>query len=64
MSRPSANKRKKEKDRQERQLEKLARRKQRRNERAERTAVPDGVDPDIAAIVPGPQPDPSEPTRS
>lgn len=63
MSRPSANKRKKEKDRQERQLEKLARRKQRRTERAERT-VEDGVDPDIAAIVPGPQPHPWEPTRS
>jgi hypothetical protein len=49
------NKRQKERARQEKQLEKAAKRKLRREQRAERPAV-EGEDPDIAGIVPGPQP--------
>ncbi len=51
-------KRQKERQRQERQKEKDARRQQRRSEPHSTTAGP-GEDPDIAGIVPGPQP-PSE----
>lgn len=47
-------KRLKERARQDKQKEKEAKRLQRRTERSERPA--DGVDPDIAGIVPGPQP--------
>ena len=50
------NKRNKEKQRQERQQEKEARRKQRREQRETRVPNETGVDPDIAGIVPGPQP--------
>jgi hypothetical protein len=56
MSNPSVNKRQKEKNRQDRQREKDAKRRQRREERANRPAAQGGVDPDIADIVPGPQP--------
>jgi hypothetical protein len=56
MSNPSVNKRQKEKNRQDRQREKDAKRRQRRDERANRPAGEAGVDPDIAGIVPGPQP--------
>jgi hypothetical protein len=55
MSNPSVNKRQKEKNRQEKQREKLVKRQQRKNERP-RGDLPAGVDPDIAGIVPGPQP--------
>lgn len=60
MSNPSVNKRQKEKNRQDKQREKQAKRQQRKNERGPTDASP-GVDPDIAGIVPGPQPpvDPS-----
>jgi len=50
-------KRRKELARKERQKEKAARKDHRERERAERV-VPDGEDPDIAGIVPGPQPPP------
>lgn len=54
----SFSKRQKEKERQDRAKEKLARRDERRRERATRgpQQQSDGEDPDIAGIVPGPQP--------
>jgi hypothetical protein len=58
-SRPSFQKRQKEKARQERRKEKDARRLESRERRA--NAPPrTGEDPDIAGIVPGPQPLPPE----
>jgi len=60
MSNPSVNKRQKEKNRQDRQREKEAQRQQRRREKADRPPAQDGVDPDIAGIVPGPQPIPED----
>jgi hypothetical protein len=53
--RPSAEKRRKERARQDRKREKAQRREERRARQAER---PDNTedDPDIAGIVPGPQP--------
>jgi hypothetical protein len=58
-SRPSFQKRAKEKARQDRRKEKDARRAEARERRA--TAGPrTGEDPDIAGIVPGPQPLPPE----
>ena len=52
---PRSNKRQKELARLERRKSKDERREQRKKERAERI-VADGSDPDIAGIVPGPQP--------
>jgi hypothetical protein len=49
-------KRQKERTRQDRQKEKDAQRKQRRENPAPRAAGEPGVDPDIAGIIPGPQP--------
>jgi hypothetical protein len=50
-------KRLRESARREHQMKKESRREQRQRENAERRAsVPPGVDPDIAGIVPGPQP--------
>jgi hypothetical protein len=58
---PSINKRQKERDRQEHQRNKAERKKQRREEKGVRTpGVAGGEDPDIAGIVPGPQPIPEE----
>jgi hypothetical protein len=48
-------KRQKERARQQRNQEKEAKREERKREKAERPAAADGVDPDIAHIVPGPQ---------
>jgi hypothetical protein len=48
-------KRQKERARQQRNQEKEAKREERKREKAERPAKADGVDPDIAHIVPGPQ---------
>jgi hypothetical protein len=56
MSNPSVNKRQKERDRQEKQKEKQAKRAERAAEKAARPAGEEGIDPDIAGIVPGPQP--------
>jgi hypothetical protein len=53
---PSINKRQKERLRQEHQREKAERKKARQDEKPPRVAGADGVDPDIAGIVPGPQP--------
>jgi hypothetical protein len=66
-SRPTSQKRIKEKARQERQKEKDARRLEARERKAHAPARLPGEDPDIAGIVPGPQPLPPEfeagPTR-
>ncbi|HVJ21532.1 MAG TPA: hypothetical protein VM686_39245 [Polyangiaceae bacterium] len=56
----SVNKRNKEKARQERQGDKAQRRAQRRDEKNNRPPPTPGEDPDIAGIVPGPQPLPEE----
>jgi hypothetical protein len=55
----SFEKRRKERERQERKLLKEERRAQRRAAR-EKAATNPGEDPDIAGIVPGPQPSPWE----
>jgi len=52
----SLNKRLKEKARQEKQQDKAQKRVQRKLERTQRTPTAPGEDPDIAGIVPGPQP--------
>jgi hypothetical protein len=52
----SLNKRLKEKARQEKQQDKAEKRQQRKTEREQRAPVSPGEDPDIAGIVPGPQP--------
>jgi hypothetical protein len=49
-------KRQKEKNRLDRQRDKEKRRAERRHERANAMQPTDGEDPDIAGIVPGPQP--------
>jgi hypothetical protein len=54
------SKRQKEKDRQDRAKEKLAKRDERKREKATRPTAQEGEDPDIAGIVPGPQPMPEE----
>ena len=56
MANPSMNKRLKERQRQEKQREKAAKRMERKAEKVDRPAGEAGVDPDIAHIVPGPQP--------
>jgi len=53
---PNANKRQKERNRQEQQQAKAERRKLRREEKGARTPGAPGEDPDLAGIVPGPQP--------
>ena len=53
--RPSMNKRRKELERRQYQEQKAVRRAQRAEEARNRPAV-EGEDPDIAGIVPGPQP--------
>jgi hypothetical protein len=50
------DKRNKEKQRQERQRDKELKRRQRRDEKGNRPTGEPGVDPDIAGIIPGPQP--------
>ena len=60
MTNPSMNKRLKERQRQEKQREKAAKRQERARDKADRPAGEEGVDPDIAHIVPGPQPIPEE----
>ncbi|HEY1957308.1 MAG TPA: hypothetical protein VGH28_16930 [Polyangiaceae bacterium] len=53
---PSLQKRQKERQRQERQREKAEKKKQRRDDKAAQLPNAGGEDPDIAGIVPGPQP--------
>ena len=55
-----AQKRKKEVLRQKRQQEKAERRRQRQQEREERPPGDSAEDPDLAGIVPGPQPKPED----
>jgi len=57
-SRPTANKRARERARQEKQQQKAARRLESKNRRAAQPAARGDEDPDIAGIVPGPQPSP------
>jgi hypothetical protein len=58
-SRPTQLKRARERARQEKQQQKAARRLEAKARRAsDTTAVTEGEDPDIAGIVPGPQPSP------
>ena len=56
MSNPSIQKRQKERERQERARAKAEKRKLRNDEKVSKGPREDGVDPDIAGIVPGPQP--------
>ena len=57
MYRPNGpSKRQKEIARDEKKREKAEKKEQRQKEKAERGEAADGVDPDIAGIVPGPQP--------
>ena len=60
MGNPSMNKRLKERQRQEKQREKFAKRQERNATKGDKPAGEPGVDPDIAHIVPGPQPIPEE----
>ncbi len=53
--RPSITKRLREQARKDKNAAKQERRDQRAEERKSRKDLPDGVDPDIASIVPGPQ---------
>ncbi len=59
---PGATKRQKEAARREHQQKKDEKREQRKRDKAERAKNPlsPGEDPDIAGIVPGPQPIPEE----
>jgi hypothetical protein len=58
-SRPTQNKRARERAKQEKQQQKAARRLESKQRRAaDAGGTSDGVDPDIAGIVPGPQPSP------
>ena len=57
-SRPTQNKRARERARQERQKEKQARRLEAKSRKAHVPPAATGEDPDIAGIVPGPQPNP------
>jgi hypothetical protein len=56
MASTSFLKRLKERQRQEKQRDKLLKKEERRRQRAARPPGEDGVDPDLAGIVPGPQP--------
>jgi hypothetical protein len=60
IGRPSLLKRQKEADRLQKQKEKAEQRAQRKLERANRPESEGDEDPDIAGIVPGPQPIPED----
>lgn len=57
---PSLQKRQKERERQERQRAKAEKKKQRKEDKVTSVPLANGEDPDIAGIVPGPQPLPEE----
>ena len=57
-SRPTQNKRARERARQERQQQKMARRAESKQRKANTPTAGGDEDPDIAGIVPGPQPNP------
>ena len=52
----TATKRQKEQKRLEQRQQKAADKAMHKKEKAERPATADGIDPDIAGIIPGPQP--------
>ena len=56
--RPGMSKRQKELNRQEHKKEKEAKKEQRKRDRLDKPGAAAGEDPDIAGIVPGPQPQP------
>ena len=56
MASETFKKRQKELARQNKQKEKALRRQQRKEEKANRPPAQEGEDPDLAGIVPGPQP--------
>jgi len=56
MSRQGADKRNKERARQQKQKDKATAREARKREKSVSGNLPPGEDPDIAGIVPGPQP--------
>jgi len=56
MGRPGADKRNKERARLQKQADKAAEKVSRKREKESNPAHPPGVDPDIAGIIPGPQP--------
>jgi hypothetical protein len=58
MQRQGAGKRQKERARKDKQLEKIANKLERRKDKETRPEGDVGEDPDIAGIVPGPQPPP------
>ncbi|CAN5469678.1 hypothetical protein BH09MYX1_BH09MYX1_63370 [soil metagenome] len=60
MSSTTFVKRQKELQRQQKQRDKLARREERNRTKGDKPADAGGEDPDIAHIVPGPQPIPEE----
>ena len=65
-SRPSLTKRQREMARQLKQQEKTARRIESKLQKSSRATLSEGQDPDIAGILPGPQPAPAwlqSPTR-
>ena len=57
-SRPTQNKRARERARQEKQQQKAARRLEAKAKKGDMPSTSPGEDPDIAGIVPGPQPSP------
>lgn len=57
-SRPTQNKRARERAKQEKQKQKAARRFEANSRKGTQATSPGGEDPDIAGIVPGPQPPP------
>ena len=57
-SRPTQNKRARERAKQLKQQEKIARRQEMKERRANAPRVAGEEDPDIAGIIPGPQPSP------
>jgi hypothetical protein len=57
-SRPTQNKRARERARQEKQQQKAARRLEKSQRDVTKPSTAEGEDPDIAGIVPGPQPSP------
>jgi len=59
-ARPSFSKRQKEQKRREQRQMKEEKARQRKLEKEQAPAAPPGVDPDIAGIVPGPQPLPDQ----
>jgi len=63
-SRPTQNKRARERAKQEKQQQKAARRLESKNRKAQQPAADGSGDPDIAGIVPGPQPSPWEDEQS